>query len=114
MSAPEFFVGQVLLFVPRDRRLGAASNVAVTKVGRKWIECGHRLRIDRHSMAADGRGFTSPGKCFLTAADYEDQMLRARVWNHLRSLVGNCYAAPDVPIESMQKAAALLFPEQQT
>lgn len=64
-------VDQELLYVPNHGR-NAPCMVTVKTVGRKWITLSNRLRIDINTLVADGGGYSSPGKCYLTKEEYED------------------------------------------
>ena len=78
----QFTVGQKLWFSP-ERRYGHAAYDTITKIGREWITMSghhpHRFRKDDPDMRADGKGYTSPGRFYLSKeACEEEHRLNAR------------------------------------
>lgn len=73
-------VGQVVIVArsldpaPNSKNL---SEMAVTKVGRKWASLGDWLRFDMETGEVDGRWHW--GRVFLTVADYEAARLQKRI-----------------------------------
>ena len=67
--------GQVLYWVPSVSYAPGCGMVTVGKVGRKWLtlEEGthYRYRINVEDLVADGAGFFSPGRCYLSKEEYE-------------------------------------------
>lgn len=78
----EVRAGQKLWFVPSERRR-TPYEIEVQSVGRKWVNCNDRLRFDMDTLEADGHGYSSPGKAYLTKADYELARRRSEAWSHL-------------------------------
>lgn len=104
---PKLYVGQSLYFVYRERRMGKPMEVTVTKIGRKWAEVGDRHRIDVETWEADGRGFTSPGQCYESKDEYDDEVHFIKSWLRLRNYMP---ARPPsgVTIDDVLAATALL------
>lgn len=84
--------GQTLYFVRRGGRGSAPGAVTVTKVGRKWAALDNGHRIDVQNLEVDGRGYNSPGRCYLSREAYESEAARDRAWSELRRLMP--YRAP--------------------
>lgn len=100
-------VGQTLCFVGAHRFNAGARDVVVTKVGRKWAQLDNRYRIDIQTLEADGAGYTSPGRCYISRAEFEDEQRRNEVWSALRKAVNSHNRLPDTistsQIESILK-----------
>ncbi|KVP16905.1 hypothetical protein [Burkholderia ubonensis] len=104
-------VGQKLWFV--GARLGNFKNVtgevAVTAVGKKWAEVAgaFRGRVDVDSLVADGKGYASPGRCYLSRLEWLDKEGPGLAWEALRvSMLGSC---PDgLSYETIVQAGKLL------
>lgn len=83
----ELKVGQKLWFVPcglRKRR--DPCEVAVVKVGRKWVtlDIGNPpYRMAKGEMYVDGNGYTSPGSCYLSREEYEAEVALRSAWRDL-------------------------------
>lgn len=74
-------VGQKLWFVPAERWYGSPQEVTVTKVGRKWAALDNSsARIDVETLIADGRGYMSPGRCYVDRAEYEERNAALKLW----------------------------------
>ena len=107
-------VGQVLWFVPHDRRIGYPVEVTVGAVGRKWAvvtnPSGRTHRLDKHTLEADGAGYTSPGQAHLSREAYEDRMVVVDAWRSIGNYLGGNRWNPPVgmTIEKIVAAATLL------
>lgn len=99
--------GQTLFFVPSHLRRREASDVEVTKVGRKWAQLSNGHRIDVETMRVDGGGYTSPGRCWVSREDYEREVLRNQAWRALRDAIG-AFVPNGVSLEDIAAARALL------
>ena len=74
-------VGQKLWWVGnRSAGDGRQREVTVVSVGRKWatLDCksGYPIRNDIETLWADGKGFWSPGRCYLSKQEYDDERLQ--------------------------------------
>lgn len=88
-------LGQELLFVNNEKRTGAPFMVTVTKLGRKWATLDSGVyRIDINTLIADGRQFSSPGRCWLSRELYEAEERRTAAWERLRSWVDRQWTTP--------------------
>ena len=78
-------VGQKLWYVPNNR--GGQHEVTVIKVGRMWAHVGTHVgirgRIDMETLIADGGGYGSPGRCYLSQEHYNSELRRVRKWGEL-------------------------------
>lgn len=110
-------VGQELWLVPREpRRRTSACFVTVKKIGRKWAEidgpCWGGYRIDVNTLAVDGRGYTSPGQCYVDKAAWDFEALRQDTWMQLVRFMGNRYSPPEgVSTEDIKQAIRLMAPK---
>ncbi len=89
-------VGQKLYYVPnRHNSSGAAREVTVEKVGKKWIaiDFGHRIEIG--TLIADGGKYSSPGCCFLSKKHYDEIVMLNVMWGDTRKLFDHRYSRPD-------------------
>lgn len=107
------YVGQQLYFVPSEIRRRNPVTATVTAVGRKWATlelCGwHDVRIDIQTLRADGRGYTSPGSCYLSEGEYATKRLRMYEWDSLkREIYSRGYPHEGVTLEDIRKAMELL------
>jgi len=73
-------VGQVLYFVP-SYSYGNSYEITVEKIGRKWATTSHRHRIDLVTLRADGGGWDSPGRAYLSRAEHETEQARHAAWS---------------------------------
>lgn len=97
-----YAAGQKLWYVPHGRRSVNEADgyeITIAKVGRKWlsIEESHHsnLRLAVDSLLADGRGYSSPGKAYVTQQAYLDEKSRSTAWDDLRALTDRQYRVPD-------------------
>jgi hypothetical protein len=104
-------VGQEL-FVVYDERRRAGGNrpVIVTKIGRKWVDiCEGRYRIDAETLRIDGKGFSSPGRCYLTEQAYREEAEIKDAWWSLYRRIDRMHSMPaGMTIEKMDQIADLL------
>ena len=78
--------GQRLYYVPRKRD-GKPQWLTVTSVGRRWATCGEgydTIRVDIDTMQVDGRGYSSPGRCYLSEAEHSNDVRRKELWDQIR------------------------------
>ena len=101
-------VGQKLYLVYTDSRRGTDCEVTVTKVGRKYAELDiPRFRIFVDTMNVDGRGYSSPGRCFLSREEYEKNVGLQRKWQDFKNAVGR-KQLEGITHEDISRAAAAL------
>jgi hypothetical protein len=119
-------IGQVLYYVPHDARRGPPFEVSVGAIGRKWASLFHVEAIDpgcwNSTMAGrhygrcdfngdvDGGGYTSPGRCWASKADYIEQESRRLAWlDFVRMVRDTPYTAPPgVSRETINYVSGLL------
>ena len=108
-------VGQKLWVVWSSKHRSPCS-VEVEKVGRKWAEIPNGYRINLETLYIDGRGYTSPGRCYLSKKQYEQEKAVDEAWWDLcRMLRGWWGDAPDgVTVEAIAKARELLGLKNET
>lgn len=88
--------GQELYFVPGIRRTAAPYTVTVKSVGRKWAKLeGYLGRISLETLEVDGGDYSSPGKCWVSAALYEKTAARRKAWDALRAHIREAYSPPE-------------------
>lgn len=103
--------GQKLWFVgshPHRHNRGG-QEVTVEKVGRKWatISAGAD-RIDKTTLRADGGGYTSPGQCYLSEAEYEAEKALSVAWSEFAALMDRWRMPSDMTLEKITKAREVL------
>lgn len=103
-------VGQELWMVPSEARYrDQARLVRVEKVGRKWADLDCYGRVNMETMALDGGGFSSHGRCYVSKEAWEAEEKRATAWRILSNEIGRMWQAPDcVTIETMEQIRKLL------
>jgi hypothetical protein len=63
----------------------------ITKIGRNWIyfdDGGREDRFDATTRRLDGKGYSSPGEVYTSAAEYEETTERYKLWRDLRGAMG--------------------------
>ena len=108
MSERTLKTGDVLWYVPRDRRFAKPHSVTVGKVGRVWADIGFRSRIDKTTLVADGHGYSSPGRCYWSESEWAEGVARDRAWAQLRGAFGYGPPSSGVTAEDIRTAAKLL------
>lgn len=102
-------VGQKLWYVPNDKRWGKEQEIEVTKVGRKWANVGYLGRIDIETLSVDGRGYSSPGQCYLSREEWERNEVLSDAWWEFKELIKKTNKRPEgITIESIEQAKRLL------
>lgn len=109
----DFFEGQSLLCVlthqhGRDLKTPVFHDVVVTQVGRKYVTLSNNYKMIVENMLLDGKGYTSPGQCYLDQAHYERTTGRKIAWTQLGRDVMNGYAPEGVTFADIQAARKLL------
>ena len=89
MSNPHnITVGQELFEVIQlNRRTPYTTIVTVVKVGRKFATLSDGDRVYLEDLYIDGKGYTSPGRVYLSAQDYHDDQFRRRLWGAIEEHV---------------------------
>jgi len=119
----EFNVGQTLYYV-RDYRPGRLVRiekvgrlVTIEKVGRKWLTIDIGIRVDKETLQVDGKGYASPGQCWLSEEEYTQYNELRNAWQTFRDRIDRYrYRTPNgvpdvVTVEKINQASALLFGE---
>lgn len=83
--------------------------LTVEKVGRKWVQLSRDYRLPIGSMYIDGRGYASPGRCYMSQEDYERHQLRRAQWQLIREFVDRRYGNPPEGCDLDAVANALGF-----
>ena len=102
-------VGQQLYFVPTDQRDGKPRFVTVTRIGRKWATLSRYERVDMETLVVDGGDFMSPGQCYLSEADYLNEVAVNKAWSRLEGAIRYRFSPPaGITIEDIRQATELL------
>jgi hypothetical protein len=100
--------GQTLWYVPFDSRQHE-TEVEVISVGTKWVTLTGHMRMDKHTLHIDGGHYTSPGRCYLTYADWEDAREKKSTWLKLHTQLRAMWNVPEhITISDIQKIANML------
>ena len=98
------------VFVVKHHRIQYTSKI--TKVGRKWITLekynGRSWRFDIKTWRLDGGEYYSPGTCYPSEQEYLSQQALNNAWLELRKKIQYKSINPDVTLEKVRQAAALL------
>jgi len=108
--------GQKLWYVPVAARFEKPREVEVTKVGRRWAHLGECLRVDLETLRADGGGFPSPGRCYLSRETWEQKQALNSGWESLRKEFFDGWPSkrpPHVTLEIIAQIRALLSAPQE-
>lgn len=82
--------------------------VEVLSTGRKWGKFRSRYRFDLETLEIDGGEYSSPGRCYLTMKEYEDEFNRNKEWEKIRLRTG--FKCPDhLTLEDVQQISAKVF-----
>jgi len=56
--------------------------VTIEKIGRKWAQLSgcRKERVDIETLRVDGGKYNSPGQCYLTKEDYDNQIKLEDAW----------------------------------
>lgn len=105
----ELKIGQKLWFVPSFKR-GHPYEVTVTKIGKLYAYLDDRdRRIHKGSLQVDGRGYNSPGQCYLSKAAYEEEAALDAAWVYFRNFIRDRYTRPtNVSVEDIHAAMKAL------
>lgn len=93
----DFTVGQEVFVVLNPYRGNLPSRVLrdrVLSVGRKWVCLEGSRRFDKEGMELDGKGYSSPGRVYLSKEAYEEQSLRGKLWREIREVCSNTWQPP--------------------
>lgn len=113
-------VGQVLLFVHEDPFAGGyargrnetidqATEITVERIGRKWAHCSPGYRVDRHTLAVSGEGYSSPGRCYLSREHYAAEKAADAAWRAFLARVHSIYRRPPgLTAEAIRQAMDVL------
>jgi hypothetical protein len=83
--------------------------VTITQVGSRWIYLSNRHRVDKKTLIVDGRGCSSPGKCYLSKKDCDDELALIKEWGLLRRNIGVRYNPPkEISLEIVKQAREIL------
>ncbi len=89
-------VGQKLYYVPNRNGIGRESEAEITKIGRKWATCGRwETKIDIVTLEADGAGYSSPGRAYLSEENYRTKIRMSSMWDTVSIMIRNQYRRPD-------------------
>lgn len=58
-------------------------SVTVVKIGRAWATLDNGERVDLRTLKVDGRGYSSPAKCYGSEAEYEQTVAINQRWNYI-------------------------------
>ncbi len=85
LSKPK--VGQTIWFVPSGHRAKPIGReVKVTKVGRKYFECGAHLALHLDTWREKSKSCLT-GRAYLTQAHHEAHVRRQQYWNALQRAI---------------------------
>ena len=105
----DFEKGQFLTFVGSHRYNAGAKETAIVTVGRKWLTLDNGYRVDKETLWADGEGYTSPGRAYLSMAEYEAETALNAAWDELQANMRKAYRPPTSNLEAVKEATRLLF-----
>lgn len=103
-------VGQVLWWVQSGVKKSPLRDgpVTVTRIGRKWITLSNYHRMDIETWDADGGGFSSPGRCYVSEEAYRYECAMTEKWGDLRRLVSSYRPPAGVSLADIEAALVRL------
>lgn len=101
-------VGQELFYVKTHNKYVKGTCVVVVKIGRKWAELSNGDRINKDTLWTDGGQYSSPGRCWLSEADYDTHIITYRIWNDFASRISRGAVPDGLTEQAIRQAAALL------
>lgn len=105
----DYKVGDYLWFVPSGRA-GSSHSVKIVTVGRKWLTLDDGRRVDKVTLVADGKGYSSPGTCYQSQKFYEDGVALYDAWSDFVDKVRyQNRARPGVTLDIIKQARSLLL-----
>lgn len=110
MNVHNLKVGQELYWtttVNRSRYGGNDCWVTIEKVGRKWAHLINGHRIELENLIADGGGYSSPGRCYMTREEVVEERKVNKLWQKIKNDT-RYLQSPDCSYEDLCKITALL------
>ena len=83
------------------------SEMTVGKVGRKWAKLSAGYRINTSDLTIDGGNYSSPGRAYLSRADFEAELENEKTWSSFRNEVEKLWR-PKISASVIRQAAELL------
>jgi len=80
----------------------------ITKVGRKWLELDGHYRADISDLVIDGRGYSSPGKCYLNKEEHDAEVALTNAWSSLTRAFPMYSKPKHLTIEDIEKVKQIL------
>lgn len=101
--------GDKLYYVPRDRRWRSPYWVRVEKIGKVWITLQYGMRCNKSTLVVDGGGYRSPGQCYRTAEEWEDETHLRKTREALNHWFDAGYSSntPSLTLEQCQQIAEI-------
>ncbi len=103
----------VKVFVVETMRgmAGKTYHATVVKVGRTWVTfqqdgTGLQERFDHASMWIDGKGYSSPGRVYLSEQDYLDDTERRKEWTEFCRRLNSYNVPPHLTLADIREIAA--------
>jgi len=90
----EYKIGQTLWYVP-IRRHGQPCEVTITKVGRQWLTLSNGHRVCKEDLVCDGKGYVSPGRCYVSQDEYRQEALLNNQWDRFRAEISSWHRRPN-------------------
>lgn len=105
----KFIAGQTLFFEPDSSVCSSTKRglVDVKKVGRKWLHLSNGVRVSAQTLKADGNGYASPGRCYLTEEERNAFFALKKEWTFFICRV-NSGMPQGVTLEKIDRARQLL------
>ena len=104
-----FTVGQELFASFGRNRHKNECTMTISKVGRKWLELDDgRYRANIETLDIDGGQDSSPGKCYVSKQDYDDEVALTEAWASLTRHFPLYSKPKHVTVEDIEQAKKLL------
>jgi len=76
---PSLKTGDKLYFLSYNK-YRSSEDVTVLKVGRKWATLDNQTRIDLSDWIADGGEYNSPGRCYQSKQEHDNEQKLLDKW----------------------------------
>jgi hypothetical protein len=105
---PLLKAGDELYFLAHQK-YRSSEEVTVLKVGRKWATLDNQARIDLSDWLADGGAYSSPGRCYLSKQEYDDEQELLDKWETFAKRVSERNPPEGMTIGKITQLTELAF-----